>query len=128
VTRILVIDDQAHVRATILIALRATGFEGIGAENAVSAIQAFESSHFDLAMVDLYMPDVDGVKLIKTLRQRSPNFPIIAMSGVLLGESHRTALDFLPNLPGLSGVVCLQKPFRSSALVKAIQMATNQAA
>jgi hypothetical protein len=63
------------------------------------------------------------VKLIKAMRDRAPEFPIIAMSGVLLNESEHTALEYFPNLPDLSGVVCLQKPFRPLDLLKAVQSA-----
>lgn len=126
--RILVIDDQAHVRAAILVALRANGHEVVGADGAASGLQAFKSSHFDLALIDIYMPDVDGVKLIKALRERSPNFPIIAMSGVMLSETQRTALEFLPSLPGMSEIVCLKKPFRASELLQAVQTAVELAA
>jgi DNA-binding response OmpR family regulator len=128
VPRVLVIDDQPHVRAGILLALEANGFEAVGAGDANSGLREFQSSQFDLAIVDLYMPGTDGVTLIKALRERAPAFPVIAMSGVLLNESHRTALDFLPNLPALSDVVCLQKPFRPPELLKAIQAAQARAA
>lgn len=123
VPRILVIDDQPHVRAGLVIALQASGYEAIGAEDANSGLRTFRESKFDLAMVDLYMPGIDGVTLIKALRERAPTLPIIAMSGVLLKDSQHTALEYLPNLPGLSGVVCLQKPFRPPELVKAIDVA-----
>lgn len=119
--RILVIDDQNYMRATVVAVLRANGFEALGVEDANSGLREFAASHFDLAIVDIYMPNVDGVKLIKALRERSPNLPIIAMSGVQLSESHCTALEFLPKLPGLSEIVCLQKPFRPPELLKAIR-------
>jgi DNA-binding response OmpR family regulator len=128
VPRILVIDDQAHVRAALAVALRANGFDVLVVEDANSGLREFEAAHFDLAIVDVYMPDVDGVKLIKLLRDRSPGLPIIAMSGVVLNESQRTALEFLPRLPGLSDIVCLQKPFRPPELLKAIGAALAVAA
>lgn len=121
--RILVVDDQQHVRAGLILALRANGFEAVGAEDANSGLRAFQESQFDLALVDVYMPGVDGVSLMKTLREQSPGLPIIAMSGVLLNESQRTALEFLPKVPGLSDIVCLRKPFRPPELVKAIEVA-----
>jgi CheY-like chemotaxis protein len=126
--RILIVDDQACVRAAVAVPLRAVGFEVIDADDANSALREFDARGCDLAIVDVYMPNVDGVKLIKELRQRAPSLPIIAMSGVQLNQSQRTALDFLPQLPGLSEIVCLQKPFRPAALKQAIESALATAA
>lgn len=126
--RILIVDDQAHVRAAVTVALQVNGFEAVATEDGVSAIREFEARRFDLAIVDLYMPKIDGVKIIKALRERSANLPIIAMSGVLLNEFGHTALEFLPKVPGMSEIVCLQKPFRPPELLKAVQAAFAAAA
>lgn len=126
--RILVVDDQAHVRAAIAVALRAKGFDVVGVEDAVTAFGEFEARPPDLAIVDVYMPTVDGVKLIKALRDRSPNLPIIVISGVALNDSQMTALDFLPKHPGLSNIACLKKPFRSDELLHKVRTALTAAA
>lgn len=121
--RILVIDDQTHVRATIVLALQAKGFEVVGADNGQSALTKFEQSGFDLVIADLFMPGVDGVTLIKSLRKRDPRFPVIAMSGVFLGTSGHRALDQLPNIADLADVIRLQKPFRPAELLEAVAAA-----
>jgi DNA-binding response OmpR family regulator len=127
VLRVLIVDDEPHVRATLVIGLRAYGFEVVGADNAASGLRQFEAFHFDVVVADIYMPDVDGVKFIKTLRERAPNVAIVAISGVGLGKSERTALEYLPKLPGLSAIVCLQKPFRPPELVEAVLAAFEAA-
>jgi CheY-like chemotaxis protein len=119
--RILVIDDEAHIRATIAAGLESKGFEVDTADNGQSGVGAFQRSHFDLAIVDVYMPGMDGVKVIKTLRQLRPGLPVIAISGHLL-HNGASALDFLQGAPGaLSDIVCLQKPFRIGELIKTVQ-------
>jgi CheY-like chemotaxis protein len=123
VPRILVIDDQSHVRATIVRALQARGFDVVGAESGQSGLTKAEQSKFDLVIADLFMPGIDGVTLIKAFRQRNPGLPVIAMSGVLLGASGRTALDHLSNISELTDVVCLQKPFRPDDLTQAVAAA-----
>jgi CheY-like chemotaxis protein len=127
VPRILVIDHQTHVRTAIVLALQANGFDVVAAESGPSALASFEQSSFDLAIADVFMPGIDGVTLIKSLRKRNPRFPVIAMSGVLLG-SGRTALDHLPNIADLSDVICLQKPFRPHQLLEAVAAALPAAA
>jgi CheY-like chemotaxis protein len=121
--RILVVDDQTPVRAAVVLALQAKGFDVAAADCGQSGLTKFEQSDFDLVIADLFMPGIDGVTLIKALRKRNPGFPVIAMSGVLLGASGRTALDHLPNISELSDVICLQKPFRPNDLLQAVAAA-----
>jgi CheY-like chemotaxis protein len=124
--RVLVVDDQAHVRAAVGIALRVIGFEVVGVADGAAALNEFQESVFDLAVIDIYMPGFDGVKLIKAMRQRVPDFPVIAMSGVFLANSQRTTLDYLPDLPGLTMITCLKKPFRPPDLLSAVQIALGE--
>jgi DNA-binding response OmpR family regulator len=119
--RVLVIDDQPHVRATISVALQANGFDVVSVESGRLGLMELKKSSFDLAIVDIYMPEMDGVKFIKALRAGAPTLPVIAMSGVFLGASERTVLDLLPMAPDLSGVTCLKKPFRARELLQAVQ-------
>jgi CheY-like chemotaxis protein len=123
VPRILVVEDQSPVRAAIVLALQAKGFDVVAAESSQSGLMKFEQSEFDVVIADLFMPGIDGVTLIKALRRRNPSFPVIAMSGVLLGASGRTALDHLPNISELSDVIRLQKPFRPNDLMQAVAAA-----
>jgi DNA-binding NtrC family response regulator len=116
VPRVLVIDDQADVRAMISIILRVNQFEIVEAATAAAALKAFENSSFDLAIVDIFLQGTNGSDLITTLRTRVPGLPVIAISGM-------TALDFLSETPELSDVVCLQKPFRPLDLMRAIEAA-----
>jgi DNA-binding response OmpR family regulator len=116
VPRILVIDDQPDVRAMIGIVLRVNHFEIIEAASAPAGLKEFENSKFDLAIVDIFLQGTCGFDVIKEMRERVPNLPIVAISGM-------TALDFVSASPGLSDVVCLQKPFRPNELIRAIDAA-----
>ena len=123
--RILIVDDQEFVRSALAVVLRAKGYDVVEASGASSALTAFEDHQFELAIIDIYMPNVDGVNLIKALRKASPDLPIIAMSGVLLNNSERTALEFLPNLPNFPKVLYLKKPFRHAELLTVVQTALS---
>jgi DNA-binding NtrC family response regulator len=114
--RVLVIDDQADVRAMIAIVLRVQHFEIVEADSAATGLKAFENSSFDVAIVDIFLQGTNGFDLITMMRERSPNLPIVAISGM-------TALDFVSSSPEFSDVVCLQKPFRANDLVRAIEAA-----
>ena len=115
-SRILVIDDQADVRAMIGIVLRVHHFEIVEADSAASGLKAFENSSFDLAIVDIFLQGTNGFDFIKMMRERIPDLPIVAISGM-------TTLDFVASSPEFSDIVCLQKPFRPNDLVRAIEAA-----
>jgi len=125
--KILVIDDQSHVRAATVRVLKAKGFDAVAVENAPDGMRQLQQSKFDAAIIDIYMPGIDGVKAIKAIRANYPDMAVIAMSGVQMPMSGRTALDFLPLIPQLADIVCLEKPFRPHQLVEAIQKATELA-
>jgi DNA-binding response OmpR family regulator len=114
--RILVIDDQSDVRRMISIVLRVHRFEIVEAASGEAGLQEFENFKFDLAIVDIFLQGTNGLDVIRMMRERVANLPIIAMSGM-------TALDFVSATPELSNVVCLQKPFRPNELIRAIDAA-----
>ena len=114
--RILVIDDQPDVRAMISIVLRINHFEIVEAESGDAGLKAFENSRFDLVIVDIFLQGTNGFDVISMMRERIPDLPIVAISGM-------TTLDFLSGSPELANVVCLQKPFRPNQLVRAIEAA-----
>jgi DNA-binding response OmpR family regulator len=114
--RILVIDDQSDVRAMICIVLRIHHFEVVEAASAAAGLTEFERSEFDLVIVDIFLEGTNGFDVIRSMRERLPDLPVVAISGM-------TALDFVSASPELSTVVCLQKPFRPAQLVKAVETA-----
>jgi CheY-like chemotaxis protein len=118
--RILVIDDDRAVLFTIAAPLKAEGFEVVTAHSGAEGLQTFQQSPFDLVIVDIFMPGMDGVKVIKKFRHHCPRIPIIAISGMVLRSSGRTALDLFPMLPILADIPCVRKPFKPKELVSAV--------
>jgi DNA-binding response OmpR family regulator len=114
--RILVIDDQSDVRTMISIVLRINHFEIVEAANGDAGLKEFENSKFDLAIVDIFLQGTNGFDVITMMRERVPDLPIVAISGM-------TTLDFVSEWPELANVICLQKPFRPNDLVRAIEAA-----
>jgi len=114
--RVLVIDDQPDVRTMMSIVLRIHHFEVVGVGTAAAGLSEFEGSAFDVAIVDIFLQGTNGLEVISKMRKRVPDFPIVAISGMM-------ALDFLTESPELSNVVCLQKPVRPAELVRATEAA-----
>jgi DNA-binding NtrC family response regulator len=115
-SRILVVDDQADVRAMIAIVLRVHRFEIVEAASPAAALKAIEGASFDLAIVDVFLHDSNGFDLIGLMRARIPGLPVVAISGA-------AALDRMSASPELIDIVCLQKPFRPNQLMRAMEEA-----
>jgi DNA-binding NtrC family response regulator len=102
----------------VSIVLRINRFEVTEVAGAAAGLVAFESSQFDLAIVDIFLQETNGLDVIGKMRERDPDFPVVAISGMM-------ALDLLAESPELSNIVCLQKPFRPAELIRAIETAIN---
>jgi DNA-binding NtrC family response regulator len=115
--RILVVDDQDNVRASVSMMLRLQGSEVVGAATAQIGMRELDTSNFDLAIVDIFLQGtMDGIEVIRAFRGRAPTLPIIAISGV-------TVLDFPSDDPELSNVIFLPKPIRPNELINAVDAA-----
>ena len=126
--KLLLVEDDAFIRMDMAEILQDLGYDVIEADSGTLGLKKLETSDFNLAIVDIYLPGIDGVKVIKQIRERVPELPIIAMSGVQLNSSDRTALDFFSMLPALSTIPCLKKPFRPKDLTEAIYKVMGVAA
>lgn len=81
VPRLLLIDDDAAVRDAFGIVLEMAGYGVTRAAKATQALAAHAAAPFDLVITDIVMPDMDGLELIRILAERSPETPILALSG-----------------------------------------------
>jgi DNA-binding response OmpR family regulator len=127
VMRVLIIDDDASVGAAIQMILVREGCDTVHAPDADAGIRAFESSRFDLVVVDLFMPGMDGLQMITEFRRRAPTLPVLAVSGFRFRDSADAGLDFLGLATNVGATICLRKPFTAQQLVAAIQASQNPA-
>lgn len=119
-TRVLVIDDDHSVRAAIEMLLRYQDCIAVLADSGHLGAKTFEASDFDVVMVDIFMPGMDGLETIKGFRERAPTVPIVAMSGFRFRNSMAPAPDFLGMAAKLGATCCLRKPFGPEQLMAAI--------
>ena len=77
--KVLVVDDDAHIRDVVCFALRREGFETVEAGDGRSAVTEFERNAPDLVILDIMMPEADGLDVCRTLRADS-NVPILFLS------------------------------------------------
>jgi DNA-binding response OmpR family regulator len=76
---ILVVDDEAAIREVVRLNLEAEGYEVTCAEDGARALDAFAATHFDLAILDVMLPDLDGFELARRIREGS-DIPIMMLS------------------------------------------------
>lgn len=91
-TRVLVVDDEPQILRTLTINLRASGYEVVAAADGTEALAAAQESAPDAVVLDLGLPDVDGVTVITVLRGRS-DVPILVLSGRSDSADKVDALD-----------------------------------
>ena len=120
---ILVIDDDPLVREAVGTMLRVRGHEVTFAKDGKSGIDAALASAFDLAIVDLFMPGIDGLKVIQAIRQSAPRLPMIAASGFMFKGECPPMPNFNAMAEEAGAATTLYKPFRPDALYQAIAKA-----
>lgn len=126
-TRVLVIEDDHSVSMAIQSMLAHQGCDTVLAPDAHQGVQAFEASIFDVVMIDIFIPGMDGLKTINLLRKRMPTLPIVAMTGFRFRNSMSPTLDFLGMAAQLGASSCLRKPFSPQQLMAAINSSLNPA-
>jgi len=108
-SRILVVDDEQPIRELVRRVLERRGYEVRTSGSAMEAMA--EEGPFDLLLVDLGLPEVDGRELSDMLRERWPGLPVVLMSGFFSQQ------DFLPDPPSMF----LQKPMLPAAVIQAVE-------
>ncbi|NUB12989.1 response regulator [Azospirillum brasilense] len=117
--RILVIDDVPAFTALLRMTLETQGHQVAEANDGLSGLSMLEREPFDLAIVDMMMPGLDGIELIRRLRARNASHApsIIAMSGGTADFPAAFSLT-LSAMHGANRV--LYKPFDTSELTTAV--------
>ncbi len=77
---VLVIDDDPLIRKTLSSYLSKKGFEAVAAENGEEGLQKYEEHIPDLVILDIRLPDVDGLEVLGRIREKNPNASIIIMT------------------------------------------------
>jgi DNA-binding NtrC family response regulator len=78
---ILVVDDDMSVRTTFSSVLRQEGYRVTAVKNGYEAIKAIDEEIFDLALVDLRMPGMDGIEVLERIKTRRPQTRVIIFTG-----------------------------------------------
>ncbi len=79
--RILVVDDEPNIRSSICEALTLVGYEATEAPSGLRALELVRAGHYDLMILDMRMPGMDGVEVMTQVRGIHPRLPILILTG-----------------------------------------------
>jgi two-component system KDP operon response regulator KdpE len=119
-TRVLIVDDEPQILRALRINLQARGYHVRTAPDGAEALRTAAHDHPDLLVLDLGLPDIDGVEVIRKLREWSP-VPIVVLSGRADSRDKVDALE-----AGADDYVT--KPFSIDELVARIRAVTRRLA
>jgi CheY-like chemotaxis protein len=121
--RLLLIDDEPQMRSFLSRIAQGCGYEVRNTDNAAGFKEAYASWAPDIVILDLVMPQVDGIELLHFLAERRSKARILIISGFdpkVLDAAHR-----LGAAHGLSMIGALAKPVRAAELRAILETATE---
>lgn len=121
--RVLVVEDIHSNQDVMKIFLEPEGCEIMCADNGVEALQALESQDFDVVLMDIRMPEMDGIEATRLIRNqvtRNANIPIIALTADATAETNAQSMAAGAN-------IFLTKPIIATELFDSIRFVRRQA-
>ncbi|RLB18528.1 MAG: sigma-54-dependent Fis family transcriptional regulator [Deltaproteobacteria bacterium] len=114
IKKVLIVDDEAVVRNGIGRALMSRQIEAVGASTAQEALELLQTQSFDLALLDIRLPDIDGTELLQKIRVKHPQVGVIMITGY-------PTIDSAVYCTKLGAIDYLVKPFRLDDLDAALR-------
>ena len=111
--KILVVDDEKKIADVLAERLRLRGFETLSVYDGTAALARLDSENFDGVVLDLRLPDIDGIEVLRQARMAYPNVAIVILSG------HATKQDFKA-CTALGAIACFQKPAQIDKLTEVL--------
>lgn len=117
--RVLIIDDEAEIRRNLSVGLVQEDYAVVACPDGISAIHELNAARakgtgFDYLVTDIFMPDIDGLKILKVIKSMHPQLPVLVITGFGDEKLKYTALSEY-------NTAYLDKPFEIADLVKALE-------
>jgi DNA-binding NtrC family response regulator len=113
---ILIIDDEDIVRISCKRTLMPEGFEVKTAQNGIEGLKMIEEERFDIVLTDLKMPDIDGIEVLRLIKQRWAETVVIIITGYQTVDSAVKAIK-------LGAYDYIEKPFTPDGIVSVVYRA-----
>ena len=116
--RLLFVDDEEELVSAVVERLELRGIDGVGATSGDEAIRCLHEGSFDVVVLDVKMPGIGGLEVLRTISRRHPEVKVILMTG------HGSAKD---NEIGrrLGAIAYLEKPVDLEDLLTTVDQALN---
>ncbi|CCE12087.1 response regulator receiver (CheY-like protein) [Bradyrhizobium sp. STM 3843] len=115
--KILVVDDDPVIQLTIRRVLEQAGHAVVVAQDGQKAFSKFRAENFDLLVLDIFMPGMDGLETMRLILKQRPDVPIIMTSGRPQTPGSIPEPDYLTMAMKLGAVSALPKPFKPATLL-----------
>jgi len=111
---ILVVDDKKVIGDFFNLTMGYYGHRITVVHDLAQTLEAVKHHHFDIAFMDVMMPERDGVEILKEVKSIVPQLPVVMMSGYSLDDKRQEASL-------LGAVCCLKKPFEVDDIRRVIK-------
>jgi two-component system C4-dicarboxylate transport response regulator DctD len=118
--RVLCVDDEPVILQILRRLLEVQGFDPVTCSNPLTALSEFSEGMFDVVITDIHMPQMDGLSLMRSLRSKQPDLPVVVVTGQGTVD---TAIQALRE--GATGM--LVKPFTGEELLSEVRRALSTA-
>lgn len=113
--RILVVEDEEHILEPLKLNLELEGYKVVGVQDGLSAIKRFKEESFDLIILDIMLPEMDGLTVCESIRLHNNEVPILFLSAKNSGEDRVLGLK-------KGGDDYLTKPFNLEELMLRVNL------
>ncbi len=120
-SRILIADDDDELRQLLQSVLTVAGHEVRQTRDGLEALAILQAEPMDVAILDIYMPVMDGIETIIAARRRFPKVKLIAITG----NAPKTGGSILSMAEKLGAHLILAKPFTVEQILEAVARLTN---
>ncbi len=111
---VLIVDDDEAVRQLFCDIISLIGFTPKAVGDGMTALQQLRSNNYSLVILDMRIPDMNGLETYKGIRQFDTSVPVVLTTGFGMDENVKEALS-------MGAFLCLEKPFNVSRAMKTLR-------
>ena len=111
---VLIVDDDEAVRQLFCDIISLIGFTPKAVGDGMTALQQLRSNNYSLVILDMRIPDMNGLETYKGIRQFDISVPVVLTTGFGMDENVKEALS-------MGALLCLEKPFNVSRAMKTLR-------
>ena len=116
--RVLLVDDESDVTTVLTFALEDYGFEVDSYNNPLDALSSFKSNYYDLAILDIKMPKMNGFELLREIRKDDENLKVCFLTALTELKDHKSDINELSPVFVKDGII--RKPISNKDLLNSI--------